>query len=115
MSLMNGVVHSFLDSFVIVLIDDILVYSRSEEEHTTHICTFLVFLGSKIYMKIFFKCEFRWKSMVFLGKVLPKEGVRVDHQKIEEVKNWVCPGIVSWDSLVIIVFLLRIYLQSLLT
>ncbi|WMV50946.1 hypothetical protein MTR67_044331 [Solanum verrucosum] len=83
MSLMNGVFKPFLDSFVIVFIDDILVYSKSEEEHANHLRTVLGVHGKqKLYAK-FSKCEFWLKSVAFLGHVVSKEGVMVDPQKIE--------------------------------
>ncbi|WMV23198.1 hypothetical protein MTR67_016583, partial [Solanum verrucosum] len=66
-SLMNGVFKPLIDSFVIVFIDDILVYSKSEEEHVNHLRTVLGVLGKqKLYAK-FLKCEFWLKSVAFLG------------------------------------------------
>ncbi|WMV26697.1 hypothetical protein MTR67_020082 [Solanum verrucosum] len=92
MSLMNGVFKPFLDSFVIVFIDDILVYSKSEEEHANHLRIVLgVLREQKLYAK-FSKYEFWLKSVAFLGHVVSKEGVMVDHQKIEAVRNWVRPS-----------------------
>ncbi|WMV13769.1 hypothetical protein MTR67_007154 [Solanum verrucosum] len=94
MSLINGVFKTFLDSFVIVFIDDILVYSKSEEEHSNHLHTVLGVLGKqKLYAK-FSKCEFWLKSVAFLGHVVSKEGV-IDRQKIEVVRNWVRPSFVT--------------------
>ena len=95
MSLMNGVFKPFLDSFVIVFIDDILVYSKSKEEHADHLRILLGVLGKqKLYAK-FSKCEFWLESVAFLGHVVSKEGVMVDPQKIEAVKNWVRPSSVT--------------------
>ncbi|WMV23603.1 hypothetical protein MTR67_016988 [Solanum verrucosum] len=95
MSLMNGVFKSFLHSFVIVFIDDILVYSKSEKEHVDHLCSVLgVLRKQKLYAKLH-KCEFWLKSVVFLVHVVSKEGVMVDPQKIEAVKNWVRPSSVT--------------------
>ncbi|WMV41072.1 hypothetical protein MTR67_034457 [Solanum verrucosum] len=95
MSLMNGVFKPFLDSFVIVFIDDILVYSKSEEEHADHLRVVLVVLGKqKLYAK-FSKCKFWLTSVAFLGHVVSKERVMVDPQKIEAVKNWVRPSSVT--------------------
>ncbi|WMV45576.1 hypothetical protein MTR67_038961, partial [Solanum verrucosum] len=77
--------------FVIVFIDDILVYSRSEEEHANHLRQVLQILRDrKLYAK-FSKCEFWLNSVAFLGHVVSDEGIRVDNQKIEAVKNWPRP------------------------
>ncbi|WMV14769.1 hypothetical protein MTR67_008154 [Solanum verrucosum] len=101
MSLMNGEFKPFLESFVIVFIDDILVYSKSEEEHTNHFRSVLGVLGKqKLYAK-FSKCEFWLKSVVFMGHVVSKKGVMLDPQKIEAVKNWVRPSFVTKDKNVI--------------
>ncbi|WMV37260.1 hypothetical protein MTR67_030645 [Solanum verrucosum] len=92
LSLMNGVYKPFLDSFVIVFIDDILVYSRSKEKHADHLRIVLgVLRKQKLYAKCS-KCEFWLTSVTFLGHVVSKEGVMVDPQKIEEVKNWARPS-----------------------
>ncbi|WMV18243.1 hypothetical protein MTR67_011628 [Solanum verrucosum] len=96
MSLMNGVFKPFLDSFVIVFIDDdILVYSKSEEEHADHLRIVLGLLGKqKLYAK-FSKCEFWLTLVALLGHVVSKEEVMVDPQKIKSVKNWVWPSSVT--------------------
>ncbi|KAH0776558.1 hypothetical protein KY290_007969 [Solanum tuberosum] len=89
MSLMNGVFKPFLDSFVIIFIDDILVYSKSKEEHDDYLRIVLgVVVRQKLYAK-FSKCEFWLTSVAFLGHVVSREWVMVDSQKIEVVKNWV--------------------------
>ncbi|KAH0764699.1 hypothetical protein KY285_000570 [Solanum tuberosum] len=83
MSLMNGVFKPFLDSFVIIFIDDILVYSKSKEEHADHLRIILGILG---------KQNLFWlTSVAFLGYVVSRKGVMVDPQKIKAVKNWVRP------------------------
>ncbi|KAA3459053.1 DNA/RNA polymerases superfamily protein [Gossypium australe] len=77
MDMMNRVFQPYLDRFVVVFIDDILVYSRSEEEHDAHL---RVVLQAK-----FSKCEFWLKEVTFLGHVVSAEGIRVDPRKIEAV------------------------------
>ncbi|CAN4123908.1 unnamed protein product [Withania somnifera] len=91
MDLMNRVFKSFLDMLVIVFIDDILVYSRSKEDHADHLRLVLqVLRDRKLYAK-FSKCEFWLKSVAFLGHVVSTEGIRIDSQKIEAVKDWPKP------------------------
>ncbi|MCF7184013.1 hypothetical protein L3H42_10980, partial [Corynebacterium sp. MC-13] len=91
MDLMNRVFKPFLDVFVIVFIDDILVYSRSEQEHADHLRRVLGILRhQRLYAK-FSKCEFWLSSVAFLGHIIGADGVRVDSQKIEAVKKWPRP------------------------
>ena len=95
MSLMNGIFKPYLDLFVIVFIDDILVYSKSKKKHEEHLRMVLEMLrGKKLYAK-FSKCEFWLDAVSFLGYVVSKDGVMVDPSKIETVKNWVRPTNVS--------------------
>ncbi|GJR53888.1 putative reverse transcriptase domain-containing protein [Tanacetum coccineum] len=91
MDLMNRVCKPYLDKFVIVFIDDILIYSRNKEEHTNHLRIILELLKKeKLYAK-FSKCDF-WISIVqFLGHVIDSQGIHVDPAKIEAVKNWASP------------------------
>nr|GEW32203.1 hypothetical protein [Tanacetum cinerariifolium] len=91
MDLMNRVCRPYLDKFVIMFIDDILIYSRSEEEHEAHLKTILDQLKKeKLYAK-FSKCEFWLKEVQFLGQVVNREGIHVDPSKVESVKNWKTP------------------------
>ncbi|GJS01670.1 putative reverse transcriptase domain-containing protein [Tanacetum coccineum] len=79
---------SYLDKFMIVFIDDILVYSKNKEEHGEHLKTILNLLRSeKLYAK-FSKCDFWLDSVQFLGHVIDSSGVHVDPAKIEAIKNW---------------------------
>ncbi|GJZ66843.1 putative reverse transcriptase domain-containing protein [Tanacetum coccineum] len=87
MDLMNRVCKPYLDKFVIVFIDDILIYSKNKEEHGEHLKTILNLLRSeKLYAK-FLKCDFWLDSMQFLGHVIDSSGVHVDPAKIEAIKN----------------------------
>ncbi|GJS81208.1 reverse transcriptase domain-containing protein [Tanacetum coccineum] len=91
MDLMNRVCKPYLDKFVIVFIDDILIYSKSEEEHEAHLKTILDLLKKeKLYAK-FSKCEFWLQEVQFLGHVVNRDGIHVDPSKVESVKNWKTP------------------------
>ncbi|CAL1356475.1 unnamed protein product [Linum trigynum] len=91
MALMNRVLHEYLDKFVIVFIDDILIYSESQEEHERHLRLVLQKLKEeKLYAK-FSKYEFWLEEVLFLGHVVSGRGVEVDPKKSEAVMNWVPP------------------------
>ncbi|GJZ16094.1 putative reverse transcriptase domain-containing protein [Tanacetum coccineum] len=88
MDLMNRVCSPYLDKFVIVFIDDILIYSKTQEEHVEHLRLVLELLKKeKLYAK-FSKCEFWLRELQFLGHVINGNGIHVDPSKIEAVKNW---------------------------
>ena len=83
--LMNQVFSSYLDNFVVVFIDDILVYSKDRDEHEKHLRLVLQTLREeKLYEKLS-KCEFWLEKVLFLGHFVSKEGVSVDPAKIEAV------------------------------
>ena len=88
MDLMNRVFKPFLDRFVIVFIDDILVYSHSREEHQEHLQVVLETLRAHKLFAKFSKCEFWLSSVSFLGHVISDEGISVDPKKIEVVHDW---------------------------
>jgi hypothetical protein len=88
MDLMNRVFHEYLDSFVIVFIDDILVYSKIQEEHEEHLRIVLQILRDRELFAIFKKCEFWMDRVVFLRHVISRDGITVDPSKIEAMVNW---------------------------
>ncbi|GJV50569.1 putative reverse transcriptase domain-containing protein [Tanacetum coccineum] len=91
MDLMNRVCKPYLDRFVIVFIDDILIYSKSRKEHEGHLRLILKLLKEeKLYAK-FSKCEFWLSKVQFLGHVIDSEGIHVDPAKIESIKDWASP------------------------
>ncbi|GKF42052.1 putative reverse transcriptase domain-containing protein, partial [Tanacetum coccineum] len=91
MDLMNRVCRPYLDKFVIMFINDILIYSKTQKEHVEHIRLVLGLLKKeKLYAK-FSKCEFWLKEVQFLGHVINGNGIHVDPNKIEAVKNWKAP------------------------
>ncbi|GJS86633.1 putative reverse transcriptase domain-containing protein [Tanacetum coccineum] len=92
MDLMNRVCKPYLDKFVIVFIDDILIYSRNKEEHASHLRIILELLRKeKLYAK-FSKCDFWIHIVQFLGHLIDNQGLHVDPAKIEAVKNWTSPA-----------------------
>ncbi|GKE07970.1 putative reverse transcriptase domain-containing protein [Tanacetum coccineum] len=91
MDLMNRVCKPYLDKFVIVFIDDILIYSRNEKEHEEHLKTILEMLKKEELYAKFSKCEFWINTVKFLGHVIDSSGIHVDPAKIEAVKNWASP------------------------
>ncbi|GJY87670.1 putative reverse transcriptase domain-containing protein [Tanacetum coccineum] len=91
MDLMNRVCKPYLDKFVIVFIDDILVYSKDEEEHGKHLKIVLELLKKERLYAKFSKCDFWLDSVQFLGHVIDRSGVHVDPAKIEAIKSWAAP------------------------
>ncbi|RVX07696.1 Retrovirus-related Pol polyprotein from transposon 17.6 [Vitis vinifera] len=95
MDLMNRVFKPYLDQFVVVFIDDILVYSRSREEHEGHLSIVLQTLRDKqLYAKLK-KCEFWLDRISFLGHVVSNDGISVDPGKVDAVANWRRPSTVT--------------------
>jgi hypothetical protein len=91
MYLMNKVIMEYLDKFVVVFIDDILVYSEAEEKDEEHLRLVLEKLrANQLYTK-FTKCEFWLTQVAFLGHVISAEGVSVDPCKVRDVFNWKPP------------------------
>jgi hypothetical protein len=91
MYLINKVIMEYLEKFIVVFIDDILVYSRSEEEHEEHLHLALQKLGEhRLYTKLS-KCEFWMKQVAFLGHVISKGGISVDPSKVQDVLSWNAP------------------------
>jgi hypothetical protein len=92
---MNNVLSKFLDKFVLVFIDDILIYSNNREEHEEHLRLVLQVLREhQLYAK-FGKCDFFQKQIHYLGHVMSKEGVAVDPDKIRYIMEWPTPKDVS--------------------
>eukprot|EP00253_Pinus_taeda_P020519 PITA_20519 len=91
MCLMNSVFHRFLDKFVLIFIDDILIYSRSRKEHEEHLRLVLQTLREhQLYAK-FSKCDFFKEEIQYLGHVITKEGIAVDPEKIRTIMEWPIP------------------------
>nr|GFB51677.1 putative reverse transcriptase domain-containing protein [Tanacetum cinerariifolium] len=95
MDLMNRVCRPYLDKFVIVFIDDIVIYSKTREEHVEHLRLVLELLKKeKLYAK-FSKCEFWLREVQFLGHVINGNGIYVDPSTIKAIKNWKAPRTLS--------------------
>ncbi|KAL0395497.1 UNVERIFIED_CONTAM: Retrovirus-related Pol polyprotein from transposon [Sesamum latifolium] len=95
MSLMNKTLQPFLDQFVIVFIDDILIYSSSQEEHEKHLRAVLQILRAKQLYAKFSKCEFWMEEIAFLGHIISKEGVQPDPTKVKAILEWESPKNIS--------------------
>ncbi|GKD72795.1 putative reverse transcriptase domain-containing protein [Tanacetum coccineum] len=91
MDLMNWVCKPYLHKFMIVFIDDILIYSKSEVEHAKHLKLILELLKKEELYAKFSKCEFWLSKVQFLGHVIDSEGNHVDPAKIESIKDWASP------------------------
>ncbi|KAG8503507.1 hypothetical protein CXB51_001514 [Gossypium anomalum] len=95
MDLMNRIFRPYLDKFVVVFIDDILIYSRDESEHAEHLRTILQILREKKLFAKFSKSEFWLREVRFLGYIVSGDGIRVDPSKISAIVDWRLPKNVS--------------------
>nr|GFC15821.1 putative reverse transcriptase domain-containing protein [Tanacetum cinerariifolium] len=91
MDLMNRVYKPYLDKFVIVFIDDILIYSKDEKEHEEHLKEILELLKKEELYAKFSKCALWIPKVQFLGHVIDSQGIHVDPTMIESVKYWASP------------------------
>ena len=88
MDLINRVFSSYLDKFVIVFIDDILIYFKNQGEHAEHLKTVLQVLREKQLYRKLSKCAFWLESVEFLGHIVSGHGLLVDPKKVEAVEKW---------------------------
>jgi hypothetical protein len=95
MHLMNQVLRPFLSHFVVVYFDDILIYSKDEDEHLGHIREVLrVLKENKLYINLK-KCVFLQTRLLFLGFAITSKGIRVDDSKVEVIRKWPTPKTIS--------------------
>jgi hypothetical protein len=95
MDYMNRIFQPYLDQFVIIFIDDILVYSKNPQEHAQLLRIVFDILRDKQLHAKFSKCEFWLSEVKFLGHVISQGGVAIDQSKVEAVQNWTRPKNVS--------------------
>ncbi|GJR33434.1 putative reverse transcriptase domain-containing protein [Tanacetum coccineum] len=107
MDLMNRVCKLFLDKFMIVFIEDILIYSKNKKEHKEHLKAILELLKKEELYAKFSKCEFWLPKVQFLGHVIDSQGIHVDPAKIESIKDWASPKNANGDSTFITVLLVQ--------
>ena len=92
MDLMHRVFQPYLDQFVVFFVDNILIYSQSEEEHEDHLrIVFQALRSHQLYAK-FSKCEFWLTKVNFLGQVVSAPGVSIDPEKVEAIMSWERPN-----------------------
>ena len=85
---MNSVFNRYLEKFVLVFLDDILIYSKNEKEHEEHLRMTLQLLREH---NLYAKCEFYKDKIHYLGHIISEEGIYVDPEKIEAIMNWPTP------------------------
>jgi len=95
MNLMNKVFQLYLDQFVVVFIDDILIYSNNKKAHDNHLRKLLKLLREKQLYAKFKKCEFWLEHFAFLGHIISKERVSLNPMKVETIEIWPRPTSVT--------------------
>ena len=89
--LMNGIYREYLEKFVLVFFDDILVFSKTREEHEEHLRIVLRLLREKNLFAKCSKCEFYKERVEYLGHMVSKEGIEVTNDKVEAIRSWPTP------------------------
>jgi hypothetical protein len=93
--LMNDIFREYMDEFVVVYLDDILIFSKDQETHDKHVRLALATLRKHgLYVKLE-KCEFNKSSVVFFGYVISPDGIFMDKSKVETIQCWATPSSVK--------------------
>ena len=95
MCMMNNIFRKYLDKFVLVFIDNILVYSKSTKEHEEHICIVLRVLWEHHLYAKFSKCDFYKPKIQYLGHIISKKGIVIDPENIKAIEDWTTPTCVT--------------------
>ena len=91
MRLMTEVLKEYTGKFLVVYLDDILVFSKSKDEHLEHLKLVLKTLQKEKLLINLKKCSFMKEELVYLGFLISKEGLKIDPEKVQEIKNWPTP------------------------
>ncbi|MBW0577267.1 hypothetical protein O181_116982 [Austropuccinia psidii MF-1] len=90
-NLVNDIFYNLLDIYVAVYLDEIMVFSKSEEEHVTHVSTVLSRLRANTLFAKASKCLFHVSSVEYLGYVVSSEGLKMDQENVQQILNWPPP------------------------
>jgi hypothetical protein len=113
MCLMNGIFREYLDKFVIEFLDEIIIYSKSEEENEQHLRMVLQVLREHRLCSKLSKCSFYQKKIHYLGHIISKEGIAVDLEKIEFIRGWSSPkNVTEFRSFMGLVGYYRIFIEG---
>ena len=91
MCLMNNIISNYLDKFMVVFIDDMLIYSKNEQEHEEHLKIVLQVLREQQLYATFSQCDFFKEKIQYLGHLVSKEGISVDLEKVKAIMEWSVP------------------------
>ena len=95
MRMINQVLHPFINKYVIVYFDDIPIYNRSKIDHVGHLRKLLeVLLKNKLYVNLK-KCSFMTSKLMFLGFIVSADGIHVDEEKVQAIRDWLPSKTVS--------------------